>query len=429
MINKIFEKIIHVRLYSYLSKFNILYKYQFGFREGHSTNQALTEITDKIKFAMDRKLLTCGIFIDLTKAFDTVNHRILLDKLYHYGIRGNVHKLFTSYLSNRKQYVKINNISSNFSKIGCGVPQGSVLGPLLFLIYINDLARCDPQAMFRIFADDTGIFFHCHDSTSLIELAKRSLKHVTEWFSNNKLTLNASKTSFIVFRSSRCRNRNLPDSVTYNNITISRETQVKYLGLILDENLNWKAHIDDLCIKLKRFFPIFYNIRNYLNEDHVRTIYFTMLYSRIKYGSITYGLSSNENIGRLQTLQNKLLKVLLKKPFRYSTNLLHKDLFLLQVNDMVKQEILAFVFDFFKGNLPCVFDNYFEHRFSIENIQSGESRLRMLIPSHTTVIGEQTVKVQGSKLFNTFIDQVDLNVNTKTFKTKIKKLFVNSYTT
>ena len=126
-INKIFEKILHIRLYKYLTKFEMLYEYQFGFRKGHSTTQALTEITDRLKLAVDKQELTCGVFIDLTKAFDTVDHNILLQKMFHYGIRGNVYNLFQSYLSNRKQYVKVNNVDSDMRTVKCGAPQGSYL--------------------------------------------------------------------------------------------------------------------------------------------------------------------------------------------------------------------------------------------------------------------------------------------------------------
>ena len=195
-LNKIYEKILYTRLVSYIEKFNIFYKFQFGFRTNHSTEHALIEIVDQIRLSIDKNELTCGIFIDLSKAFDTVNHDILLKKLDHYGIRGNALNLFRSYLKNRKQYTMIENYKSKTSNISCGVPQGSVLGPLFFLLFINDLPNCCPSGKIRIFADDTNVFFHSNNIEDLISNAKSIMLQLNYFFGSNKLTLNTSKSSF-----------------------------------------------------------------------------------------------------------------------------------------------------------------------------------------------------------------------------------------
>ena len=425
IINKIFEKILHKRLYKYLTKYDILYKYQFGFREGHSTTHALIEATDTIKHAIDNKELTCGIFIDLTKAFDTVDHSILLQKLFHYGIRGNVYNLFKSYLSDRKQYVRVNNENSDMQQVVCGVPQGSVLGPLLFIIYINDLANCCNEGTFRIFADDTGIFCHSKTISLLMEKAAVIMKNIHNWFQSNKLTLNTSKTSFLIFRSSRFSIQQLPDTINFGNSSIHRTSQIKYLGVILDEFMNWNAHIQDLCNNLKCLFPLFYNIRDYLNDDHVKIMYYTMVFSKIKYGSIVYGLTNTENLNKIQILQNRLLKVLLIKPHRYSTNKLHKDLSILKFEDIVKQELMSFTFNYIHRNLPVVFENYFQHRWALDDALSGDSRLRFKTPEHSTIIGENTVKVKASNLFNNVVSKTNLNCKIKSFRNTIKTLLLN----
>ena len=420
IINKIFEKILHKRLYNYLNKFNILYKYQFGFRKGHSTTQALIELTDNIKRGLDNKQYTCGIFIDLCKAFDTVDHNILLNKMHHYGIRGVVYKLFKSYLTNRMQYTSVNNYTSKLQHLNCGVPQGSVLGPLLFLLYINDIAKCCNAGLFRVFADDTGIFCQGNDIDALIDIARDIMTKIEEWFSCNKLTLNVDKTCFIIFKSTRWRNVNIPDRINFNNKSINRVSCIKYLGLYLDELLNWNNHVNEVCNALKRFFPTFYNIRSYLNLKLARTIYYAMMYSKIKYAISVYGLTSLENINKIQVLQNKLLKVVTFKNYRYSTNQLHNDFDILKIDDIIDQEILVFVHGYINDKLPSVFDNYFSHRFPIEDYINSERKIRFIIPRHNSNMGADAINVKGAQLWNNLKIDIKPTVSNKVFKKAFK---------
>ena len=197
--SKILEKAFNNRLMKFVKANKIIYNGQYGFRTNHSTELAVIEMVEKITDAIDNNLYPVGIFIDLKKAFDTINHSILIDKLKNYGIRGIASTWLTSYLSNRKQYVEYNNVKSNIQAVRCGILQGSILGPSLFVLYINDLCNASDLLELILFADDTNIFFKAKDYTQMENTLNRELKTINDWFMVNKLSLNVSKTKFITF--------------------------------------------------------------------------------------------------------------------------------------------------------------------------------------------------------------------------------------
>jgi len=245
--DKLLEKIIYKRIYNFLLKNNVLYKHQFGFRTGHSTTLSLIEIVDEIYKNLDDNNYAMGLFLDLQKAFDTVNHSILLDKITFYGIRGIAHDWFTSYLTHRKQFVSVRGICSKSELIKHGVPQGSVLGPLLFLLYINDIANCVPDLKIKLFADDTNIFLFNKKIDILFLEANETLNQFNIWFRANKLSLNTEKTQYMIFKKPRQKlDKNLFPDLKVENKIISHVTSCKYLGVTLDEDLSFIIHIDNI---------------------------------------------------------------------------------------------------------------------------------------------------------------------------------------
>ena len=234
----------------YRRKLNIIFENQFGFRSGYSTVQAVTLITDKIQKAIENKQYSCGIFLDLSKAFDTVNHDILITKLEHYGIRGIAKDWFKSYLFNRKQYVSIRGVNSDVEHISCGVPQGSVLGPLLFLLYINDFGNCSDLFDFHLFADDANLFFSHDNLLRLEELINYNLIKVQSWLSANRLCLNIDKTNYVIFHTpQKLITHNL--KLHINCVDIKQASFVKYLGIHIDSHLNWKTQVHNILKKFK----------------------------------------------------------------------------------------------------------------------------------------------------------------------------------
>ena len=197
--SKILEKLVYDRTVTFLNKTKIFSKFQFGFREKHTTTHAILHFVDKVAQALDNHLHTVGVFLDFSKAFDTVDHEILISKLSYYGVRGIALSWFRSYLSDRKQYVSLNGIDSSRQTICCGVPQGSLLGPLLFILYINDFHLSSDVLSFIFFADDSSVFFSHENPEILLDTVNSELKKVILWIHANKLSLNLQKTNYMFF--------------------------------------------------------------------------------------------------------------------------------------------------------------------------------------------------------------------------------------
>ena len=296
--SKILERIMYNRVYNYLNYNNLHFRKQFGFRKGHSTDRALITLIDSIYDSFNQNKYTLGVFIDLSKAFDTVNHNILIDKLNSYGIKSNSLKWFSSYLSNRKQFVQAGAIKTSSLDSICGVSQGSILGPLLFIIYVNDF--CCVSKIFEpiIFADDTNLFFSHKSIKELFHIANLELNKVFKCFNANKLSLNKDKTKYTFFHRAREKD-NIPlklPSLFINDREIKRITSIKYLEVLIDEHLTWKKHIAVIENKASKNLGLLHRVKGVLDSTALKSLYFSFIHSYLNYGNIVWASASTTKL-------------------------------------------------------------------------------------------------------------------------------------
>ena len=310
---------------NYIDINHILFRNQYGFRKKHSTSLALISLYDKISAGFDANKHTVGIFLDLSKAFDTVDHAILISKLEHYGIRGLPLEWIQNYLSNRFQYVEYNGFCSLSNKIKCGVPQGSILGPLLFLLYINDIYNATEMGEFILFADDTNLFYSHDNVSSLMSLINSELSMLSEWFQANKLSVNISKTNYIIFKP-RQKKQIFDFNLKINDKEINRVNEVCFLGVILDENLSWKAHISHIAHKVSKSIGIIYRSSFYLFKSALRMLYYALVYPYLQYCVTVWGSTYSSNLNRLVLLQKRVIRIIDKQDFGVHTSPIFKEL-------------------------------------------------------------------------------------------------------
>ena len=312
---------------------------------------------DRIVLDLENKGTPFSIFIDLSNAFDTLNHDILLHKLKYYGIRGISNNLINNYLTNRRQYVEIDGISSKYQLISTGVPQGSILGPLLFIIYMNDINKSSDKFDFILYADDTSLYsiinkFKARNTNNTNNMINKDISHIKTWLESKKLSLNIDKTKAMLFHPHQ--KKISKPTLKINDKIIEFVPNFNFLGMNFSENLSWKPHIDNICNEISRSIGILNKLKYYI-PLHIRiNIYNSLILPYINYGILLWG----NNHEKVTKLQKKAIRIMNLKKYNSHTEPLFKKLHMLKVEDIFKLNQLKFFYKFFNKDLPDYFKSF-----------------------------------------------------------------------
>ena len=424
--SKIIERIVHNRLYDFISKFNLLHSSQFGFRSKRSSYMALMEAYNKIVTDLDSNNHTIGIFLDLSKAFDTINHDILLDKLFHYGIRGITFEWFRNYLSNRSQFVSINNAKSSSINSTCGVPQGSILGPLLFIIYLNDIVYSSKVFSFIIYADDTNLLASHKKNPHLIHVINQELACISNWLKANRLSLNINKSKYMIFKN-KYSNRTYHDPViNIDNTTISKVACIKFLGVNLDESLTWKQHTTYIKNIVSKYSGILFRLKNMLPYSTLYSLYNSLVLPHVLYCNIIWADQNNCNLNCIHLKQKKIIRICSNSNFLAHTPPLFASLKSLTIYDIHKLHTAIFMYRSYNNLLPNNFSNYF---IKINRIHPYTVRTsnNFRPPNFNTNLARNSIRSQGPILWNKISSNIKNSTSFLTFKYKYKQYLLSQY--
>ena len=345
----------------------------------YSTSHALIHLTDKIRHETDKGNYACGIFVDFQKDFDTVDHHILLKKLEYYGVRGIPNYWFASYLSNRKQFVSINGYKSNLADVKCGVPQGSILGPLLFLIFINDLHVAIKYSELHHFADDTNLLSCNSCVKSINKQANYDLKNLSNQLKANKILLNVGKIEFVLFTSSK-KQLDCDLKIKLNGKRLYETDSVKYLGIQADKRLTWKQQINHVALMPNKANAMLSKLRHVLDIKTLRSVYYAIFESRLCYASLLWAQNTN-SVTRLHLLQKNSLRIMFFQSRNSHAGSLFKVSKILKSFDKTALENCIFISKSLKGLFSSIFKFSFES-YSHDTRWSNLGYLK--IPSYHT---------------------------------------------
>ena len=432
-----------MQLANYFEHNNIIYPNQYGFRKKHSTEYASLHLVDYISYSMETMSTPLNIFLDLSKAFDTLNHDILLAKLEHYGLNRMAYNLLSTYLRNRKQYVQFESTSSDELHITHGVPQGSILGPLLFIIYINDLPHASKLFDFLMYADDTTLCCCIDniDGNDKENVLNNELQHVNKWLTANKLSLNVNKTKYMLYFKHPKVTNDL--NLSINNNYISRVNAFNFLGLQMNCNLNWNNHIEYISNKIMRTTGMLHRIKEYIPSTILRSLYNTLILPHINYCILSWG----KQCDNILLLQKRAVRVICSaNTYNAHTEPLFKSCNLLKVTDIYETKMLVFYHNLLLQSTPNHF-NSFTPSYSTGNLRYPIRDPKFKLPSHSHEYTKLTCRYQLPSLLNMYIlsdratdktgEEVNFsnllrnsrNIPKHTFKKLLKSHYISEYST
>ena len=371
--SKVFEKVMYNKIMNYFDSNNLFYQHQYGFRPKRTTSHPIIQLLNKC--ASDNNLkpkhLTAAILCDLSKAFDVINHNILIRKLDHYGIRGIAKTWMVNYLTNRKQYVEFGEEKSDHCILQCGVPQGSILGPLLYLIYVNDIAACSDSPILS-FADDTTLLVSHNDLDVLYTSANEEISNLYSWFCSNKLSLNPQKTKFIILKPPNTRIDHANHSININNTCLQRvgkdqlEEGCRFLGVYLDENLSWLNHINHISKKISKSLFIMRQVKHILDRKSMKTLYYSLIHPHITYCLLAWGNANKNILKKITILQKRAIRLIDQAQYNSHSEPIFKKLNLLKISDQYELDVVLFMNKFHNKKLPTSFHDMFRYNHEVQ---------------------------------------------------------------
>ena len=399
---------------NFMDKHDTIYKYQFGFRKQHSTQHAIITLVDKITSSLDSGDIIIGVFLDLKNAFDTVNHH-----MFSYGIRGTILKWFESYLTDRLQFVTFDGTQSEVKSVKGGVPQGSILGPLLFIIYMNDLYNVSKFLFYILYADDTCVLLNGKHLDELIVLINKELNLLFTWLQANKQSHNGQKTYYIIFHRARIKLTDYSSNIVMGDSIITATNEIKYLGVIIDNKITWIPHITYVKNKVSKGIGIIYKARKYLKRHTLINLYHSYTYPYLIYCIEAWGNATHCHLEQLYLTQKKVARIISFSNYNTPSKDIFKQLHILPLNKLVVNRIGIMMYKYDNNLLPLAINELFTTNSDVHNYTTRQKHLLHVNKSNINIYSKSFGNT-SARIWNAMQSEFEVNASISKFKIALK---------